>query len=520
MVLLSASICTKTGKALVGRQFMEISRSRIEGLLAAFPKLIKADGQHTFVETDNVRYVYQPLDSLYMVLVTTKNSNILEDLETLRLFARVVPEYCMELNEAAVSDAAFELIFAFDEIVALGYRESVNLSQIRTFIEMDSHDENIAIMVKRNKENEQKEVAKRRAKELKDMKRHRLGVGMGGSSGGTSGGQFDSGMGDTISNRIGGPIGVANNASLGTSPSISAPGSTRPKKNGMRLGKKGKKDNDFVEQLMAEGQVVRDEVGGDESVSIHTSRISESRDSVPRDGVHLTVAEKISVEASRDGGIEGLEVKGIINMLVSDPLLANVKVKLAMNNNRKIPFQTHPNVDKKLFKESVIGLKSGKPFPVGVEVGIVKWRFQSSDEDDVPFTINCWPTVNNDGSADVNVDYELVNKDLVLEDVAILVPVSSNPVVGSIDGDYNYDRREGLLEWSIVQISDDNDEGSLEFSVKNVASIDDFFPVRVMFNCKSTFAAIDIAGVEGVESGGDVTFSQEICLSADSYEYV
>jgi hypothetical protein len=36
---------------------MDVSRSRIEGLLAAFPKLIDSEGQHTFVETDAVRCV-------------------------------------------------------------------------------------------------------------------------------------------------------------------------------------------------------------------------------------------------------------------------------------------------------------------------------------------------------------------------------------------------------------------------------------------------------------------------------
>lgn len=54
-----------------------------------------------------------------------------------------IPEYCRSLEENEIAENAFNLIFAFDEIVALGYRESVNLSQIRTFVEMDSHEERV-----------------------------------------------------------------------------------------------------------------------------------------------------------------------------------------------------------------------------------------------------------------------------------------------------------------------------------------------------------------------------------------
>jgi len=88
---LITNILTSFITALVARQFVEIGRARIEGLLAAFPKLVGTGGkQHTFIETTAVRYVYQPMDDLYTVIITNKASNILEDLETLQLLTNIV----------------------------------------------------------------------------------------------------------------------------------------------------------------------------------------------------------------------------------------------------------------------------------------------------------------------------------------------------------------------------------------------------------------------------------------------
>lgn len=162
MVVLASSVCTKAGKgtwwtltlfliaAVISRQYVDMSRARIEGLLASFPKMITSTAQHTFVETDAVRFIYQPLEDLYMVLITNKQSNILQDVETLHLFARCVADFCRSMKEEEILASAFELLCAFDEIVACGgYRENVTVPQIKTYAEMDSHEEKLQEMLQR-----------------------------------------------------------------------------------------------------------------------------------------------------------------------------------------------------------------------------------------------------------------------------------------------------------------------------------------------------------------------------------
>lgn len=117
------------------------------------------------------------------------------DLQILNSFQ--IPEYCHSLEEKEILDNAFNLIFAFDEIVALGYRESVNLAQIKTFVEMDSHEEKVYQAVRQTQEREAKQKMREKAKELQRQRMESAkrggNIGRGGHGGFSSDGFGSSG---------------------------------------------------------------------------------------------------------------------------------------------------------------------------------------------------------------------------------------------------------------------------------------------------------------------------------------
>ena len=83
------------------------------------------------------------MDKLFLVLITAKQSNIIEDIEVIRQMQQVVVNQCQtqSIDEKAIAKKAFDLILCFDDVISAGYRESVTVSQIESYVEMDSIDE-------------------------------------------------------------------------------------------------------------------------------------------------------------------------------------------------------------------------------------------------------------------------------------------------------------------------------------------------------------------------------------------
>jgi len=511
--LIAAAVCSKTGKGIISRQFVELTKSRIEGLLAAFPKLMTTGKQHTFVETESVRYVYQPMDALYMLLITTKTSNILEDLETLRLFCRVVPEYCRTMDEADILENSFNLIFAFDEIVALGYRESVNLAQIRTFVEMDSHEEKVYNAVRETQMREAKNKMREKAKELQ---RAKLEAGKKGGKvvPGVSGGPAQGMGGFTPSTESVVPAEPPR-------PAYTAPSSNRRENKALKLGGKGKDVDSFVDQLVSEGEKV--------AVTPQAGPVSKAGgvkapvQPAPSEPVHVSLEEKLLLTAGRDGGLQAMEVLGLMTLRVSDESVGRIRLELQNTTNKAIQLQTHPNIDKELFRSKcVIGLKNpAKPFPLNTGVGVLKWRFNTTEETDIPLNINCWPSDNGQGGCDVNIEFELENSSLELQDVVISIPIPSGvgaPTVSECEGEYTYDSRKGALLWQHTIIDQHNRSGAMEFSVSG--NPDDFFPVSLSFSSEKTFSGIQVLECKEVDGHQPVKYSANTVFYAEKYEIV
>ena len=104
--------------------------------------------------------------------------------------------------------------------------------------------------------------------------------------------------------------------------------------------------------------------------------------------VHAKIEEKMTVIARRDGGLDNMDLKGHLTLRISDDAFGRIKLQIRAPTNSLVQTQTHPNVDKELMRrKSQIALKNpAKPFPLNTDVGVLKWRLQTTDESNIPLS--------------------------------------------------------------------------------------------------------------------------------------
>ncbi|KAI5967158.1 RET2 [Candida margitis] len=518
MVVLAASICTRGGKPLLSRQFRDISKDRITALLANFPSLISnTSSQHTTVEDENVRYVYQPLEEFYIVLISNKTSNILQDIDTLHLFASAVSNLLRNVDEREIFDCAFDIIDAFDEIINMGYKENLTISQVQTFLEMHSHEEKIQEIIERNKEFEAAEERKRRAKEIQrkelanrnnDDFGSRFGVG--GGAGGPS--SYSSMNQPAVQPVYQPPLPIE------TEKESKSTFSSRPRGGGLQLGKKASKPIAPVNEPLLSNQPAFNKPFS--SASATPTQYQQSAPAsktaspvpqipkVPNNGILVTVNEKVNARLTREGSVISSEVKGDLQLRINDQSLANAKILLKIGDKAdKKQYKTHPNVDRSLFQnDSILTVKDkSKTFPSNDQaLGVLRWRYVGKQDDltSIPLLITAWVTIDDNSTAQVTLEYELTsdftsshpNEVFKVENVKVLIPIVSHDVVlqeGNDDISYDILDQTGIV-FNIGSIALDDPQGSFEFTVPvDGGDEESLFPLEVQF---------DINNVDLVES--------------------
>jgi len=219
-----------------------------------------------------------------------------------------------------------------------------------------------------------------------------------------------------------------------------------------------------------------------------------------------------------------MELKGDMNLQITDASQAQIIITLnpsATDFGSDLQFKQHPKVAK-FGAERVIALAdSSRGFPVEQSIAVLRWRYAGKDESYVPLSINCWPSPSNDGTCEVNIEYELENESVTLHDVLISIPLppGSYPTVSSHSGEWALNPSSHSLDWNIGLITPEARTGSLEFTVGG----DDagaFFPVKVSFVGQGSMAGITAANVTRVDNGEEAVFSADSVVTTDSYVVV
>ncbi|KAM0821655.1 hypothetical protein ACQ4PT_072046 [Festuca glaucescens] len=273
----------------------------------------------------------------------------------------------------------------------------------------------------------------------------------------------------------------------------SAPSHAPTKGPGKRMVlSKEQKTDQFIKSLEAEGEVILE----DTQLSAIQSRSSSSIP--PSDPITVTIEEKLNATVKRDGGVSNFYIQGTLALQVLNDVDGFLQLQIEKQDVPGLTFKTHPNINKELFNgQQIVGaIDPNRPFPSGQnETHLVRWRIEGLDESFLPLTVNCWPSVPGN-TTNVNIEYE-ASEMFDLQNVVISIPLPAlreAPSVKQIDGEWKYDPRKSVLEWSVILIDQSNRSGSMEFSVP-AADPSTFFPISVGFSALNTFSSLKVTAV-------------------------
>ncbi|VWU50766.1 coatomer subunit delta [Hepatocystis sp. ex Piliocolobus tephrosceles] len=477
MTVLSAVISTKN-KILVSRQFNIISKCDLDSLTIPFHNLIEKErSDYTYIETDKVRYVYQPLDSIYIFLITNINSNIIEDLEIIKVLSQIIQDICQgNINESTILKKCFTIIFYIDELIKNGVREVVNSNQIKTYIEMESHEEKLQTIIRENKEKEEKERRKHIASKL-EKNRQKQNKMLSNTNFNTSdiinNLDYNSNIIDTLlykndqnqdnTMHSSTTTGINNSNNNVIDDSFSA-------YRGMQLT--NKRDQVRILNVVDENKI---------NINKPTININ----SILNKPISIVIIENIICTLSSEGTLCDVDIQGTFNMQINNNKYNKVIIELDNEYNDKA--KIHPILNKNKYNSNLLELRDKeKSFRSNTIYPLLKWKINNLNDCYIPLNISCWPSEYNETTIlNLEIENKKKNKNEYIYDlhVNVMCPSSNNPQI--ISKDKGIIEHDGiLLTWKIDNLKN-NETCQIEISVQSKP--ESVFPFSV--EAKSNFLA-------------------------------
>ncbi|XP_953001.1 coatomer delta subunit, putative [Theileria annulata] len=443
MSILSTGLASEM-RILVSRQHTPMTREEIESCFSNFLRLIEnKSGDHTFVESDKNRFLYQLVDNFYVFVMTTLDSNIIEDLIVLKTLCEIVQNLVKPvINEENILKNIFDILFYMDELVSNNQGENMTFDQIKVYIEMDSYEEKLHKKVEKSKV---KEEEKRREMTSKMEKRKQLDKLFIDPSYPTSHSSYQE-----------------------PPPVIQEPKIQLQSRNISQYNTiKKLKEKEIAKIVEGEAPVV------------------------------VQIIETCNGNLHLDGDVDSLNVQGELVTTVFEEQAQSASLQFTSNKDIKMKY--HPMVDKKMVTKSKIELQNG--FNLAQPLSIIKWKYKLSEED-FPLSVTCWPS---EGTTECVVVIEITNNsNLTFNDLTFQVLHSrfDNIKVNYNEGG-NVDSNPDSLVWVVPTFSE-SDSVKLEFST--TTDLNNILPFTLVANSQDPLSNVKVLECYDKNSGEALTF--------------
>ncbi|EDO06155.2 coatomer subunit [Babesia bovis T2Bo] len=463
MAIYGTGIASKK-RVLLSRQHCELKRADLEMALSCFNRMVeKNDSDFTYVETEGIRFVYQPVDDYYVFVMTSIDSNIVRDIGIVHTLAEIVQSLLQSDIDEGVREQFFDIIFYMDELITNKQPEDLTIDQIKEYILMDSQEEKKHNIIRSSKEKEEKE---RRNQMAAKIEKHK---------------QLDASFVEKFSDTVafGSPSVVERSMPVVLQDQLMDSGVklsiNRLNYNTSNLGLQSVKhasaaknghDAESIELLEAEAPVV------------------------------IKVVEMCTGNIHMEGDVDFLNVQGELMLTIYEESARMVGFSFVANPEFKMRF--HPIINKETASKNIVELQnSHQGHKIGHSTSLVKWRQKSTDETSFPLSVSCWPNTNL-GQTTVTVEIQN-NSDAVINSVNFQILDSRfNQIIVNSHDLGNIERNHDALNWVLGNLCPQQ-SGRVELTTNG--DLDSILPFTLVAKVSNSVAQLNVTRCYDMTSG-------------------